>query len=244
MANLMRSSQAFINALLKPIDIQIIRPSKDFKYYIPFEETLNGAKEMGLSVGDYIDLKFNVPGSTQDTIDQMDKLGAFDFAQAHVCEIGPGSGRYLVKTIEKCKPEYYEIYETAPKWASWLASEYHAVSQPTDGMKLSATPGKSMDLVHSHKVLNGLKIINICQYFYEMARVVKEHGVIVFDILTEDCLDEGTTQKWLASSADYITSMTAKQFTVDFFARRGFRCMGDFFATSLPGKTHYFVFRR
>lgn len=53
---------------------------------------------------------------------------------------------YLVKTIDKCKPEYYEIYETASKWMDWLT--------------------------------------------------------IVFDILTEDCLDGETTQKWLASGSE------------------------------------------
>ncbi len=174
----------------------------------------------------------------------MAKLGVFDQAISSVCEIGPGSGRFLEKIIKKCNPEYYEIYETAPTWRDWLASTYHVVAQPTDGKNLSGTPDQSMDLVHTHKVLNGLKILNICEYFYEFARIAKEHSIIVFDILTEDCLDEETLNRWLSSGADYITSMTAKQFTIDFFSQRGFECVGNFFVTSLPGKTHYFVFKR
>lgn len=244
MTNFKRASLSLVNTILEPIDIQVVRPSKEFQDFILFEETQAGAAKAGLSVGDYIDQQYNIPGSTQDTIDQMSRLGVFDQPISRVCEIGPGSGRYLTKVIEKCRPEYYEIYETAPKWRNWLAQEYRVVAQPTDGMKLTTTPDRTIDLVHTHKVLNGLKILNICQYFVEMVRVVNEHGVIVFDILTEDCLDEETMQKWLTSGADYITSMTTKQFAIDFFVRRGFDYVGSFFAISMPGKTNYFVFRR
>ncbi len=232
------------NTLLKSADLQLIRPSKLFQDFIPFEETQTAAQEAGLSVGDYIDQRYNVPGSTQDTIDQMEKLGVFNTPLTNVCEVGPGSGRFLDKVIKKSTPKSYEIYETAPKWRDWLAATYPVINQPTDGMKLTSTQNRSIDLVHSHKVLNGLKILNICTYFYEFARVAKKHSVIVFDILTEDCLDEGTLNSWLTSGADYITSMTTKQFAIDFFNRRGFECVGDFSAVSLPGKTHYFVFKR
>lgn len=237
-------SLANLNSLLKPVNFQLVRQGREFQQFIPLEATLKGAQESGLSVGDYIDMKFNVPGSTQDTIDQMSRLGVFDQPIERVCEIGPGSGRYLEKVLRKCQPEYYEIYETATEWKEWLVKEYQVVGQPTNGMKLIGTPDRSIDLIHSHKVLNGLKILNIFAYFYEIARVVKQHSFIVFDILTEDCLDEETVQQWLTSGADYITSMTTKQLAIDFFVRRGFDCVGDFFATSLPGKTHYFVFKR
>ncbi len=232
MKNLKKSMLSTVNTVLKPVDLQLFRPSKEFQDFIPFEETIAAAKAAGLSVGDYIDQTYNVPGTTQETIDQMAKLGVFDHPIASICEIGPGSGRYLAKVIAKTNPTTYEIYETAPKWREWLAATYPVIAQPTDGFKLSATADRSMDLVHSHKVLNGLKILNICQYFYEIARVAKDHSTLVFDILTEDSLDEETLASWLSSGADYITSMTTKQFAVDFFARRGFTVVGDFFATS------------
>jgi hypothetical protein len=244
MKNLKKFMLSTVNTVLKPVDLQLFRPSKEFQDFIPFEETIAAAKAAGLSVGDYIDQTYNVPGSTQDTIDQMAELGVFEDPISRICEIGPGSGRFLEKVIKKTNPKVYEIYETAPKWREYLAATYPVIAQPTDGFKLSATPDRSMDLVHTHKVLNGLKILNICQYFYEIARIANDRSTLVFDILTEDCLDEETLASWLSSGADYITSMTSKQFAMDFFARRGFAYVGDFFATSMPGKTHYFVFKR
>jgi len=234
----------FVNAFLEPLGLRLERLRDDFKTFIPFETTLAEAARAGLSVGDYIDLRHNVPGATQDTVDQMARLGVFDPAPKRICEIGPGSGRFMVKVIERCHPEHYEFYETAPKWREWLAQTYKAIAQPTDGMQLSATPDRSIDLVHTHKVLNGLKILNILGYFAEMERVCKEHGWVVFDILTEDCLDEETMQQWLSAGTDYITSMTNRQLAIDYFTRRGFTCAGSFFITSVPGKTNYFVFKR
>ncbi|CAM4338391.1 methyltransferase domain-containing protein [Nocardia ninae] len=235
---------ASANVLLTPSGFQLVRRTDEFEDYIPFEQTQAAATAAGLSVGDYIDREYNVPGCTQDTIDQMAELGAFDRPICRVCEIGPGSGRYLEKVIARCAPQSYEIYETAGPWRDWLTTTYNVTARPTDGVKLSATPDGTVDLVHSHKVLNGLKILDICSYFYEIARIAGPESVVVFDILTEDCLDEDTLRRWLDSGAGYVTSMTTKQFAVDFFGRRGFECVGSFFATSMPGKTHYLVFKR
>src|SRR5262245_3101601 len=75
----------------------------DVSKFIPFEGTLEGAKRAGLSVGDYIDTVINkTPGATQSTIDQMVALGVFSGHIQSVVEIGPGSGRYLEKTIKIC----------------------------------------------------------------------------------------------------------------------------------------------
>ena len=233
-----------INSMIRPSGVQLVRTPDKFEDYIPFAATQAGARAAGLSVGDYIDSRFNVPGSTQDTIDRLAELGVFERPLTRVCEIGPGSGRYLEKVAARCRPERYEIYETAADWRRWLVDEYAVIAQPTDGRTLAATPDTSIDLVHTHKVLNGLEILDICRYFEEMVRVADPHATIVFDILTEACLDEPTLQKWLDSGAGYITSMTAQQFAIDFFTRHGFEHVGSFFATSMPGKTHYQVFRR
>jgi len=45
----------------------------------------------------------------------MKKLGVFDGEIERVCEIGPGTGRYLDKVLKLAKPTYCEIYETAKK---------------------------------------------------------------------------------------------------------------------------------
>ncbi|WP_319421901.1 hypothetical protein [Pleurocapsa sp. FMAR1] len=116
-----------INVFLKSLDFKITRlsqPYTEYRDYIPFEETIAGAKEADLSVGDYIDAKHNKPGATQDTIDQMSALGVFEGKVDRICEIGPKSGRYLEKIVNICTLTYYEIYETASKWEKYLEQTY------------------------------------------------------------------------------------------------------------------------
>jgi hypothetical protein len=244
MAGRKSAALAAVNRVLDRAGVQLVRPSTTFQDYIALETTLAGAKAAGLSVGDYIDRTFNVPGSTQETIDRMAQLGVFQRSTQTVCEIGPGSGRYLEKVLQQCQPERYEIYETAEPWRDWLVERYPVVALPVDGSHLSGTADRSVDLVHSHKVLNGLPVITACSYFFEMSRVAAEHSTLVFDVLTEDCLDDDTLRGWMSSGTPYVTSMIGRQFTLDFFARRGFACVGEFDIASRPGRTHYFVFTR
>jgi SAM-dependent methyltransferase len=197
-----------------------------------------------MPLGDYIDMRFNVPGTTQKTVDKMAELGVFSGKVDRVCEIGPGSGRYLAKVVELCKPSYYEIYETSKDWREWLAQRYGVVSQNTDGASLSSTPSQSLDLVHKHKVLYGNPIITIGRYLLEMARVVKDGGYAVFDLVTEDCLTDELLDKWIASGVDHACSMTSKPYVIDFFARRGFQYLGGFIVPMEPGVTEYFVFKK
>ncbi len=69
-----------INSGLGMVNLKLVRcntPYTDYRDYIPFAETLTGANEAGLSVGDYIDVRHNIPGATQKTSDQMAALGVF-----------------------------------------------------------------------------------------------------------------------------------------------------------------------
>lgn len=233
-----------VNQVLSLAGVELIRKDKEFQDYIPLKKTLADAEQAGMPLGDYIDMRFNVPGTTQKTIDKMAELGVFSGKVDRVCEIGPGSGRYLAKVVELCKPGYYEIYETSKDWREWLAQKYGVVSQNTDGASLSSTPSQSLDLVHTHKVLYGNPIITIGRYLLEMARVVKDGGYAVFDLVTEDCLADELLDKWISSGVDHAHSMTSKQFAIDFFTRRGFQYLGGFIVPMEPGVTEYFVFKK
>jgi len=225
----------------------IVRKNKDFKYYISFQKTLAEAKKCGLSVGDYIELKYNVPGTPQVTIDKMTELGVFDSPIKHICEIGPGSGRYLMKVLEVCNPDSYEIYETADEWKERLVKEYKVIAHNSNGITLAQTSSQSIDLVHSHKVLQGLSILNVCSYFREMARVVRDNGMVVFDILTEECLDEVSIENWLLSANmedQWIKTMVGKDFAIKYFSNKGLSFIGSFIAPMKPGITEYFVFKK
>jgi SAM-dependent methyltransferase len=233
-----------VNQVLSMAGVELIRKDKEFQDYIPLKKTLADAENAGMPLGDYIDLRFNVPGTTQKTIDNMADLGVFSGKVDRVCEIGPGSGRYLAKVVELCKPSRYEIYETSKDWREWLAQKYGVILQNTDGASLSSTPSQSLDLVHTHKVLYGNPIITIGRYLFEMARVVKDGGHVVFDLVTEDCLTDDLLEKWISSGVDHACSMTSKQYAIDFFARRGFRYIGGFIVPMEPGVTEYFVFKK
>jgi SAM-dependent methyltransferase len=246
--SLKKYAQRSLNSVLGVAGMEIVRSHRwdEPRTFIPLNETLEGAKKAGLSVGDYIDHTYNVPGATQTTIDQLVALGVFTGKIERVCEIGPGSGRYLEKVLKVCQPTYYEVYETASNWARWLAQTYPVVLQPTDGMSLGATPSESIDLMHAHKVFGTLPFLVTMRYFLEMARVVRTGGRLVFDIMTEECMDDPMLEKWIGSGMVYSTypAVMPEAYTLDFFRKRGFELDGEFFIPNLPGKTKYFVFSK
>lgn len=216
----------------------------DYRDYIPFKETLAGAQAANLSVGDYIDAKHNQPGITRATIEQLAALGVFSRKIERVCEIGPGSGRYLDKTLEQCRPAHYEIYETAQEWREWLVQKHRLVAREADGSTLAQTPSKSIDLVQAHKVFPGQPSLVMLRYFAEMARVTRAGGAIVFDIVTEACMEAATLAQWFESQRGYqhYPCLMPRQFTIDFFQRQGFQLLGSFLAPMEPGKTECMVF--
>ncbi|HXM94842.1 MAG TPA: phospholipid methyltransferase [Candidatus Dormibacteraeota bacterium] len=231
---------------LAGLELTSRKRTRTIEEYLPLQETLAGAKAAGLSVGDYIDRKHN-PGATQQTIEQIVKLGVFEKRIERTCEIGPGSGRYLEKIVPFCRPGYYEIYETAEDWGDWLAETYQVVSQPCDRISLAHTPSKSIDLAHSHKLFVGLPFLVTCHYLAEMARVVWDGGWVIFDVLTEDCLDEKNLPAWFSARAwvwEWTPAVMPKQYLCDYLSGQGLSLVSSFFISHWPGRTEVFVFRK
>ena len=249
MKRFLKFASKSINSILGVVGVKLVRKNayfSDYRAYISLNATISGARKAGLSVGEYIDVKHNKAGSTQQTIDQMDSLGVFKNKIERVCEIGPGSGRYLEKILQISSPNYYEIYETSTEWQKWLVKKYGVVAKPTDGRSLASTPTCSIDLVHAHKVFPGQPSLVILHYIKEMSRVIKLGGKIVFDIVTEDCMDEVTLETWLKTYSGYqhYPCLMAKQFAVDFLCKQGFSVDGSFLITMKPGLTQYLVFTK
>lgn len=234
-----------VNKVLSRLGLKLVRHDwSDPTQYIPFAETLARAKAAGLPVGDYIDLTYNVPGAAQATIDRMGELGVFTGRIENVLEIGPGSGRYLERTIRKCSPARYEIYETAESWARYLEDHYPVARMPTSGSDLSATPDASIDLVHAHKVFGWTPFLITCRYWLEMLRVARHQAHIVFDIVTEDCMSGGIVDRWIADGHSTHPAVVPRAFALEFFGSRGAALVGSFFVPMKPGKTETFVFRK
>ncbi len=135
-----------LNTLLGRAGFQLVRPGERdaVRSFIPFRETLEGARKAGLSVRDYIDLKYQVPGTTQATVDQLVGAGVFLKKMESICEIGPGSGRYLEIIQRMCAPRSYEVYETDPEWSNWLARTYQVTAREADGTSLRDTASGSI----------------------------------------------------------------------------------------------------
>lgn len=241
-----------INRLLARGGLQLVRSGDghdwtDTRTFIPLDKTLEGAKRAGLSVGDYIDTVMNKsPGASQHTIDLMRSLGVFERPVQTVVEIGPGSGRYLDKTLAACHPTRYEIYETAGPWVGYLQKTYDVVLQPTDGKSLAGTPDASADLVQAHKVFSSIPFLPSACYWGEIARVTRPSGYAVFDLLTEDCLDPATLEKWRASGIENgaYPAVIPRNLAVSYFGHLGFELVGTPEIPFGPGTAQLFVFRK
>lgn len=237
--------QTAINSLLKPAGVELVRRGGNphVPGYLAAKETLKAARTRGLSVCEYLELLWDESGNTQAVIDHMAKLGIFDRTISTVCEIGAGSGRFTEKTLAKCHPRKYECYEPDPEWAGWLRTSYGVIAQPSDGSSLNHTASQSADLVHAHGVFVYLPFLTTYRYFHEMARVVAEQGYIVFDILSEDCLDEAKVSEWLRSG-QYYPCMLSRQYVLQLFKSWGFALLGEFTGRLTPGASHYMVLGR
>jgi hypothetical protein len=239
-----------MNTVLRLAGAELVRPGprpfEEFRAYIPLEPTIDAARSSGMSVGDYIDWKHNRPGATKETIDRLRDLGALRPGMRRLCEIGPGSGRYLERTIALCQPERVEIYETATAWRQYLLDRYGVIAHDADGESLSKTSTASIDAVMAHKVFSGTPFLVFCRYLTEMARVVVPGGKVIFDVVTEMCMTPAVLARWLTAGADcqFYPCMTPKLFVVDFLARRGLDFDAGFIVPMEPGLTECLVFTR
>lgn len=239
-----------INAALAPVGLKVVRDGHDWndqRQYLPVQETLAQAQKAGLSVGDYIDVTYNVAGATEATIEQMARAGVFDKPLDTVVEIGPGSGRYLDRVVKQFAPRRYEVYEIAQAWADYLSETYDIVSHPTDGGTLHGTADASADLVHAHKVFCSVSFLVSVRYWPEMIRVTKPGGHVVFDVMTETCLDPETADAWASTSMEgtgTYPSVMPKTFIVDCFKARGMTLVASFLVPMKPGYTETLVFRK
>jgi hypothetical protein len=211
--------------------------------YLPAKETVSAAVREGLSVCDYVEKLWNQQGGTQRVIDRMASCGVFEAKNPIVVEIGAGTGRYLEKILARCKPARYESYEIASDWADWLQSTYPIVSCETDGVSLKQTATDSVDILHAHGVFVYLPFLGAHRYWIEMWRVVRKGGWVVFDIYSDDCMDEPTVKKWLASKHNFPCFLS-KSYVVSFFAKHGFSFKQAFTNKYGEGRSEYLVFVR
>jgi SAM-dependent methyltransferase len=204
MTNALHATRGAVNALLRPLGLQIIRGRSGegaVQTFLPARRTVSAAKQAGMSLGDYIDANYAEAGATTTTVGAMLALADLPDGVSRVCEIGAGSGRYIEPIAEALHPETYEVYEPAQDWARYLRGLPGVTVHPTDGRSLRSTDGGSCDLVHAQKVFVYLDFATTVGYLEEMVRVVKVGGVVAFDVVTENCLDDVTVARWAAEGS-------------------------------------------
>lgn len=215
--------------------------------YIPAEPTINAASKSGVSVGDYLEMIWNVKGNRYVIINELSKFGVFNKKHKNfknICEIGTGAGLYAEKTAELCQPVNYESYEPDKDWAEWLAKKYNITSHDADGKSLSFTQTSSMDLVLAHGVFVYLPFLLTYRYFKEIVRVTNDEGYVVFDIIAEDCLEPETVKKWLESELMFPCFLS-KDYVIEFFTKHRFSLIGEFFNHNFSvGKSKYLIFKK
>lgn len=204
---------------------------------------MTAARRAGLSVCDYIDQYSAEPGATSATVQAMLRLAQLGDRVDRVCEVGPGTGRYAEHVIAALKPGAYEVYETATDWLPHLRELPSVELMPADGHSLSPTASESIDLVHAHKVFVYIPLVVTVGYLREMARVARPGGVVAFDVVTENCMDETVTERWVAEGAT-LYSMIPRQWVIDLLDRSGLALVGSAFAPLSGGRTELLVFRK
>lgn len=210
--------------------------------YMSAKKTVSAARREGLSVCDYVEKIWAQQGNTQKIIDQMETCGAFTFTNPNIVEIGPGTGRYLEKVFHKCTPSKYEIYETAKDWAQWLQSKYNIVTHKADGLTMQQTPSLSANLIQAHGVFVYLPFLVSYSYWMECWRITAEGGMVIFDIISEDCLNESTVENWFKSNDRYLCFLS-KSFVISLFNKHGFSLVKAFMNNKYGvGKSEYLVF--
>ena len=237
-----------VNSILGLFNLRLIKSTyynniSNDPGYISAKETVKNAQMEGLSVCDYVEKIWNQVGETKKVIDSMENLGVFENANPTVCEIGAGTGRYMEKILEKCNPKRYESYETAQDWADWLEKNYNIKSLETNGHVLKSTKDKSIDIIHSHGVFVYLPFFDSLRYFKEIDRVTITNSYIIFDCITEDCLDNKSLNKWLNSDCNFPRILPEK-YVFDFFPSNKYKLIGNFFTPYGQSKSKYFIFKR
>jgi hypothetical protein len=202
------------------------------------------AAASGLSVGDYLESEWGRAGRSLSIVGRMRQAGAIPDTLQTVCEIGPGSGRYVQRIQEIVSPGRYEIYEIERNRARWLARTYGVIARATDGERLAATQDSSVQLVHAHGVFASLKVIACLAYFREIARVSAPGGYAVFDIMCEECLPDDEIDEWLRTPLRYVNFLP-KAFVIGFFERNGFKLIEAFsHPLMIYGQSVYLIFQK
>ena len=171
--------------------------------YIDCNTTVQAAQDADLTICEFVERLWDQYGQTKLILNRAAKH--IDFSEVNtVCEIGPGTGRYIKKTIERMgKVDNYTIYEIDKDWANWLETEYSISKREANGIDLQDEENTSIDFCQAHGVFVSLSMYNVLIYLKEMMRVTKSGGYLLFDYFDETSFSNNVGQIIIDNSIDY-----------------------------------------
>ncbi|QPK63428.1 CDP-glycerol glycerophosphotransferase family protein [Methylomonas sp. LL1] len=245
----------FFNRSLRKINLIInyfgFTVSKSGMGYIDPAQTIHNAQKSGLSICDYLENKEpdkRKHGRRNRIINKLAEYNTLSSCTTAL-EIGPGTGMYLEKVLELAKPIRYEIYETHRGWINYLKSKFEKSSSCTlvvhtaNGHSLDQTQSNSCNIVHAHGVFVYIPILNTLHYISESARVLAPGGFLVFDCLTEDCLNYNDAKRWLESSMRFPV-IIQHSLLMEYTVNEGFVFIGKFTEVYGFSRVNYYIFRK
>ena len=158
--------------------------------YFNAKTIIKQAKEAGKPIPEFLETtnQGGVGKRRDEIIKKLIQLDAMPTCQ-RIIEIGAGTGMYLEKFIETCKPTNYEVYETDVGWSKYLSDTYdkqtNLMVHNASGNTLQFSLDNSADMVVAHGVYVYIPVINTLEYLKESIRVCKQGGLIIFDCFTD-----------------------------------------------------------
>jgi hypothetical protein len=110
-----------------------------------------------------------------------------------------------------------------------------------DGQSLKSAKSASSDFVHAHGVFVYLPFMTSYRYFMEIARIAAPGAFVAFDIISEQCLNAETVDRWLKSGHSYPCFLSLA-YVSQVFEGKGFRYVGGFLSPYSVGTSEYLVF--
>lgn len=218
------------------------RPPSSVIPYISAKETIDQARAANMTLCEFVEAQWGISGNRDLVVSQIEhSVGLHDCN--YICEIGPGTGRYLERILEIAQPAMYETYETASDWREYLQRTFHVVSHVADGHTLHNTPDHSRDLVHSHGLFVALPLTAAFGYFREILRVAGPSAWVAFDFCPESAFDLDTVDRWVDSGHAY-PSVLPRTPVLECFERAGFHLVHEFWHPYGEGRALYFILRR
>jgi hypothetical protein len=210
--------------------------------YIDDKQTIKNAKAKGMTVCQYVEELWNIKGNTDFIMDHLKKIGVLTPCE-EVCEIGPGTGRYLERYLKQLRPVRYHIYEIDKRWANYLYRTYKVIVHPADGHSLAGLKDSSCGLVSAHGVFVYIPFLNSFEYFLEAIRITGKGGHIVFDIFSDIEWNEEVIDLWLRNPQRYPVILPEEE-VIRFFSNRGCELIDRFNALYGCGHSTYLVFKK